>query len=94
MPCVQAEGISAEGLTCDVRKQQECEQVIQHVEQKYGKLNILVNCAAGNFLAPAEMLTPNGFRTGQRLITSPQHSLLCEVAKLEMEEGFFSFRLK
>jgi peroxisomal 2,4-dienoyl-CoA reductase len=60
---LQAEGISAEGLTCDVRKQQECEQVIQHVEQKHGKLNILVNCAAGNFLAPAEMLTPNGFRT-------------------------------
>jgi hypothetical protein len=27
-------------------------------------MDFLVNCAAGNFLATAENLTPNGFRTG------------------------------
>lgn len=30
---------------------------------RYGALHILVNCAAGNFLATAEQLTSNGFKT-------------------------------
>ncbi|GFH17026.1 uncharacterized protein HaLaN_13561, partial [Haematococcus lacustris] len=33
------------------------------VVQQLGGLDVLVNCAAGNFLATAEELTPNGFRT-------------------------------
>ena len=31
--------------------------------ERFGKLNILVNGAAGNFLATAEKLSTNGFRT-------------------------------
>jgi peroxisomal 2,4-dienoyl-CoA reductase len=34
------------------------------VKSELGRLDILVNCAAGNFLAAADELTPNGFRTG------------------------------
>lgn len=30
----------------------------------FGKLDILVNAAAGNFLASAEDLSPNAFKTG------------------------------
>lgn len=30
----------------------------------FGKLDILVNAAAGNFLVSAEDLSPNGFKTG------------------------------
>lgn len=32
--------------------------------QHFGKIDILVNAAAGNFLVAAEDLSPNGFRTG------------------------------
>lgn len=32
--------------------------------QHFGRIDILVNAAAGNFLAAAEDLSPNGFRTG------------------------------
>merc|ERR1712066_470609 len=31
--------------------------------RELGSLDILINCAAGNFLAPAEQLSPNGFKT-------------------------------
>lgn len=31
--------------------------------ETFGKLDILVNCAAGNFLAPASRLSPKGFKT-------------------------------
>lgn len=33
----------------------------------FGKLDVLVNAAAGNFLASAEDLSPNGFKTGNTL---------------------------
>jgi 2,4-dienoyl-CoA reductase [(3E)-enoyl-CoA-producing], peroxisomal len=36
---------------------------------RYGALHILVNCAAGNFLAPAEELTSNGFKTVMEIDT-------------------------
>lgn len=37
---------------------------VQEVAKQYGRIDILVNCAAGNFLATAEELSTNGFRTG------------------------------
>ncbi|GFH33288.1 peroxisomal 2,4-dienoyl-CoA reductase, partial [Haematococcus lacustris] len=39
------------------------------VVQQLGGLDVLVNCAAGNFLATAEELTPNGFRTVMEIDT-------------------------
>lgn len=47
---------------------------MQAVTDKWGRLDILINAAAGNFLAPAEVLTPKGFKTGESERTS-----LCKV---------------
>jgi len=33
------------------------------IEKQHGRLDIVVNAAAGNFLAAADALSPNGFRT-------------------------------
>jgi len=38
---------------------------VKATTDKWGRLDILVNAAAGNFLAPAEILTPKGFKTGE-----------------------------
>ncbi len=35
------------------------------VAGQFSRLDILVNCAAGNFLATAEELSQNGFKTGE-----------------------------
>ncbi len=52
---------SAQG---DVRKYEDCERAVRETVARFGRLDVLVNCAAGNFLATAEELSSNGFRTG------------------------------
>ncbi|WCJ37081.1 Peroxisomal 2 4-dienoyl-CoA reductase [(3E)-enoyl-CoA-producing] [Euphorbia peplus] len=55
--------IPAAGFAGDVRKQEDAERVLQSTFQEFGRIDILVNCAAGNFLVSPEDLSPNGFRT-------------------------------
>jgi len=47
----------------DVRNYETCVNVVKQVVEKYGKVDILLNGAAGNFLATAEKLSTNAFRT-------------------------------
>jgi len=47
----------------DVRNYEQVEQAIQSTVERFGKIDIVVNGAAGNFLAAAENLSPNGFGT-------------------------------
>ncbi|KAK9741283.1 hypothetical protein RND81_03G094700 [Saponaria officinalis] len=56
-------GISAVGFEGDVRKQEDAKRVVESTYNHFGRIDILVNAAAGNFLAAAEDLSPNGFRT-------------------------------
>lgn len=56
-------GIRAVGFEGDVRNQEHCKQVVEATFNHYGRIDILVNAAAGNFLASAEDLSTNGFRT-------------------------------
>ncbi|KAI3921411.1 hypothetical protein MKW98_013345 [Papaver atlanticum] len=56
-------GIQAIGLEGDVRKKEDAARVVDATFQHFGRIDILVNAAAGNFLVPAEDLSPNGFKT-------------------------------
>lgn len=63
-----AEAINASGgkaipVVADVRQPREVEQAIATTVEQLGKIDIVVNGAAGNFLCAAEELTPNGFAT-------------------------------
>lgn len=51
------------GYAADVREPDQIQQVIDRTRAHFGKLDTLVNGAAGNFLAPAAQLSPKGFRT-------------------------------
>ena len=53
----------AKGYKADVRKTEELEKVVDQVIADFGRIDILINGAAGNFLSEAEMLSTNGFRT-------------------------------
>jgi len=48
---------------CDVRNYKSCVSVVQSVVSKHGNITVLINSAAGNFLSPAHLLSPKGFRT-------------------------------
>jgi peroxisomal 2,4-dienoyl-CoA reductase len=50
-------------VTGDVRSYDDCQRMVSETLSRYGKLDIVINCAAGNFLAMAEQLSSNGFKT-------------------------------
>lgn len=50
-------------VAADVRKPEELEKAIAATVERFGKIDIVVNGAAGNFLCAAEELSPNGFGT-------------------------------
>jgi 2,4-dienoyl-CoA reductase [(3E)-enoyl-CoA-producing], peroxisomal len=56
-------GIDAFGTTVDVRDSQRCVNSVNEVAAHFGRVDYLVNNAAGNFMTPSESLTPNGLAT-------------------------------
>ncbi|HEX8891558.1 MAG TPA: SDR family oxidoreductase [Pyrinomonadaceae bacterium] len=60
---IRANGGEAIALTADVRNMEEVERAVAATIEQFGKLDLIVNGAAGNFLCPAEELSPNGFGT-------------------------------
>jgi peroxisomal 2,4-dienoyl-CoA reductase len=50
-------------IAADVRNFEQIEGAILATLVRFGKVDIVVNGAAGNFLSPAEALSPNGFGT-------------------------------
>jgi peroxisomal 2,4-dienoyl-CoA reductase len=48
-------------VAADVRNPEEVEQALSATVERFGRIDIVVNGAAGNFLCNAEELSPNGF---------------------------------
>jgi peroxisomal 2,4-dienoyl-CoA reductase len=59
----EATGREVLGVAADVREPDAIGRAVAQTVERFGKLDTLVNGAAGNFLAPAAGLSPNGFRT-------------------------------
>lgn len=60
---IEACGVRACALPADVRDAAAIGAAIERAAQTFGRLDILVNGAAGNFLCKVEDLSPNGFGT-------------------------------
>jgi len=58
----RAFGVRAGALSCDVRDAEAVTAAVDGVVAEYGRLDALVNNAAGNFVCAAEELSPNGWR--------------------------------
>lgn len=50
-------------LQCDVRYYEQVETMLQEVIKTFGKVDVLLNNAAGNFISPTERLSANAFDT-------------------------------
>jgi peroxisomal 2,4-dienoyl-CoA reductase len=56
-------GGSASAATVDVREPDRIAALVQKVTDERGRIDVLVNNAAGNFYAPSESLSPNAWRS-------------------------------
>jgi 2,4-dienoyl-CoA reductase [(3E)-enoyl-CoA-producing], peroxisomal len=60
---IRQKGVRSLSAVGDVRKPSDVDAVIAQTVAAFGRLDILVNGAAGNFVCLAENLSPNGFGT-------------------------------
>ncbi len=54
-------GAQVLAIPMDVRVPEQVEHLCQETTRQFGSIDILVNNAAGNFICPAEKLSPNGW---------------------------------
>ena len=60
---INKNGGKAFAIAADVREPEAVEKAVAATIEQFGKIDIVVNGAAGNFLCKAEDLSPNGFGT-------------------------------
>lgn len=58
---MQETGGKVLAVACDIRKYDEVERVIKAAEEKFGKIDAVLNNAAGNFISPTERLSHRAF---------------------------------
>jgi peroxisomal 2,4-dienoyl-CoA reductase len=55
-------GVRAAAVEVNVRDPESFRALVEHTVTDFGRIDLLVNNAAGNFYAPSAALTPNGWR--------------------------------
>jgi peroxisomal 2,4-dienoyl-CoA reductase len=60
---INGAGGEAFAVAADVRDFAQVERAVAATVERFGRVDVVVNGAAGNFLCPAEELSPNGFGT-------------------------------
>jgi citronellol/citronellal dehydrogenase len=61
---LQADGVAADdvlGGTCDIREPDQVAAFVGGVLERFGRVDVLVNNAGGQFPSPAELLSPRGW---------------------------------
>jgi len=60
---IREAGRVAERETTDIRDAEAVDALFDGVLERHGRVDVLVNNAGGQFMSPAEAITPKGFRT-------------------------------
>ena len=60
---LQGEGVAASAHPVDVRDVERVRATVGEIAERHGRLDVLVNNAAGNFYAPSETLSPNAWKS-------------------------------
>ncbi|GGG78628.1 short-chain dehydrogenase [Parapedobacter pyrenivorans] len=59
----EATGGQVQAIACDVRDNAQVEQLLAAALERFGRVDALLNNAAGNFISPTERLSANAFST-------------------------------
>jgi peroxisomal 2,4-dienoyl-CoA reductase len=60
---IRAAGGKATGIAVDVRESARVKEMVAQVKDTFGRIDLLVNNAAGNFYAPSETLSENAWKS-------------------------------
>ena len=60
---IRAAGGRASGVAVDVRERAQVNEMVDQVKAAHGRIDVLVNNAAGNFYAPSESLSENAWKS-------------------------------
>jgi citronellol/citronellal dehydrogenase len=62
-----ADGGRVEPRACDIREEDQAGRLVDRVLGDHGRIDLLAGNAGGQYMTPAEDITPTGFRTVMRL---------------------------
>ncbi|WP_235426938.1 SDR family oxidoreductase [Cohnella kolymensis] len=72
---------------CDVRDPAQIQSLMDAVEKKYGRIDVLINNAAGNFISPTERLSPRAVDAVLNIVLHGTFYATLEVGKRWIEQG-------
>ena len=73
--------------SCDVREPAQVHDLIEAVEAHFGRIDVLVNNAAGNFISPTERLSPRAVDAILNIVLHGTFYTSLEVGKRWIEQG-------
>ena len=73
-------------VACDVRKYEEVENAIDATIKEFGKVNVLVNNAAGNFISPTERLSHRAFDAVVDIVLRGSYNFTLALGKYWIKE--------
>lgn len=68
-------------VTCDVRDYGQVENVIKESKERFGKVDVLLNNAAGNFISPTERLSHRAFDTVVDIVLKGSYNFTLAMGK-------------
>lgn len=71
----------------DVRNTDDIQKMIEHIDEKFGRIDILINNAAGNFICPAEDLSVNGWNSVINIVLNGTFYCSQAIGKYWIEKG-------
>ncbi len=84
---LESSGAECLAVPCDIRESEQVGGLIDAGLERFGKIDVLVNNAGGQFAAPAEEISPRGWRAVHRLTVDAAWDLTHRVATESMIPG-------
>ncbi len=80
-------GADVLGIPCDVRDPANVKEMVDAAKKQFGKIDVLLNNAAGNFISPTENLSPNGFKAVVDIVLNGTFNCTHAVGKEMIADG-------